>query len=402
MSDPARTPAAEASAPLVLPMGLLALTAFLSSAGNRVIDPLLHVIATDFGTDVPAVSVVVAAYTLPYGACQLLLGPLGDRFGKMRVIHWAMIANTLACVLCGVAASLHALTLGRVAAGAASAAIIPVAMAYIGDAVAYSERQVTLSRFLNGLVLAQMLAGPVGGVFGEYIGWRGVFLLLAAGSAAATVVLGLRLRGLPDRRGGAGSFRVINYVLLLRSAESRLVLLATIIDGMVLMGAFPFMAPYMHEEIGLSYAEVGLILACFGAGAYIYTRLARVLVARLGEPGLVAAGGLVSAVGVIIAVATDAWAAFIVVETLLGLGYFLLHSVLQARATELLPHARATAVAAFAFVLFFGQSIGALAMGVLIARFGYRGAFAVDAVALLGLGAWLSWRLRGYAAERSA
>ena len=52
-------------APVALPLGLLAAAAFLSAAGTRVMDPLLHVVATDFATTIPAVSVVVAAFTLP-------------------------------------------------------------------------------------------------------------------------------------------------------------------------------------------------------------------------------------------------------------------------------------------------------------------------------------------------
>ena len=66
------------NAPPALPILLLAAAGFLSSAGARVIDPLLSVIALDFGTTVPAVSIVVAAYTLPYGLCQVLLGPAGS------------------------------------------------------------------------------------------------------------------------------------------------------------------------------------------------------------------------------------------------------------------------------------------------------------------------------------
>jgi predicted MFS family arabinose efflux permease len=45
-------------------------------------------------------------------------------------------------------------------------------------------------------------------------------------------------------------------------------------------------------------------------------------------------------------------------------------------------------------MLFLGQSIGALAMGGLIARLGYQGAFLCNAVAILLLGAWLAPILR--------
>jgi MFS family permease len=115
---------------VALPLGLLAAAAFLSSGGARVIDPLLHAIATDFATTVPAVSIVVAAFTLPYGLCQILLGPLGDRIGKLRVILGALVAYAVATGACALAADLPMLTLLRVAAGAASAAVIPLGMAY--------------------------------------------------------------------------------------------------------------------------------------------------------------------------------------------------------------------------------------------------------------------------------
>jgi predicted MFS family arabinose efflux permease len=379
---------------VALPITLLASAAFLSSAGTRVVDPLLHVIATDFAVSVPAVSVLIAAFTLPYGFCQILLGPLGDRFGKLRVMLVALTAYSIVTGACAFATSLPALAILRGLAGAASAAIIPVGMAYIADAVAYKDRQVTLSRYLNGIVLTQLVAGPLGGVFGEYIGWRGVFLVLAAGGLVVAAVMARQLPSLPDRRSGTATFSLANYIILLRPGLPRVVLLAGFIDGIVLMGSFPFLAPYMHEAFGLDYFAVGMILACFGLGALLYTRTAHILVPRLGEPGLVMLGGAVLACGIALAVLTPIWQLWIVVQGLLGFGFFLLHGVLQARATEMLPAARATAVASFAFTLFAGQSVGALAMGVLIAHTDYQTAFACDAIAILALGLWLSATLR--------
>ncbi len=366
-----------------LPILLLAAAGFVSSAGARVIDPLLSVIAADFATTVPAVSIVVAAYTLPYGLCQVFLGPAGDRLGKLRVVLWAMLAFAAATAACAFAETVPTLALLRVGAGAASAAIIPVGMALIADAVPYAERQVTLSRFLNGTVLSQMLAGPVGGVFGQYLGWRGVFVLLATGGLLVAAALALRLRRLPERRGAPASFNLMNYVVLARHQGARRILLCGLLDGTLLMGCFPFLAPYMHAAFGLSYASVGLVLAAFGAGALIYTRNARALLARLGETGSVLTGGLLMAGAVAAAVLSPVWWLFIPIEAAMGLGFYMLHGVMQARATELLPQARATAVSSFAFVLFLGQSIGALAMGALIAQFDYRTAFLADAVAVI-------------------
>ncbi|CAH2600446.1 MFS transporter [Rhodovastum atsumiense] len=379
------------SGPVTLPLTLLAAAGFLSSAGARVIDPLLHVIATDFGTTVPAVSIVVAAFTLPYGLCQLVLGPLGDRFGKLRLILVMLVCYALATAACALAGSLPALTLLRIGAGAASAALIPVSFAIIGDSVPYAERQVTLSRFLTGMVLAQLLAGPLGGVFGEYVGWRGVFLLLGAGALVVAAALGRRLRTWSDRRHAGTDLTLANYLMLARRPYSRRLLGLTFFDGMLLMGCFPFLAPYMHERFGLSYAAVGLVLSCAGLGALAYTRMAKLLVSRLGEARMMLAGTWLMAAALGAAVLTSHWSALVPAEIGMGMGAMLFHSVLQARATEMLPQARATGVAAFAFMLFLGCSVGALAIGALIDAVGYGGAFLLDAAAILALGgvAWL-------------
>ena len=372
-----------------LPIGLLSAAGFLVMGGMRVMDPLLHVIATDFGTTVPAVSIIVAAFTLPYGLCQIVLGPLGDRLGKLRVILAALMAFAVMLVLCSLAQGLTALAIARAFAGAACAAVVPISLAYLADLVPYSERQITLSRFLSGAVLAQVMAGPLGGVFGQFIGWRGVFLVQAVATIVVAVLLYRRLPTLPDPRGGGATFNTAHYVVLGRPGMPRMILLAAFADGLVLMGAFPFLAPYLREAFGLSYAVIGLVLAAFGVGALLYTNFARKLVPWLGEPRLVFAGALLMAGALAVAVASPFWPAMIAVQLLLGLGFYLLHAVLQARATEMLPTARGTAVASFALMLFLGQSAGALVMGILIAHLGYRTAFLLDAVAILALGVWL-------------
>ena len=159
-----------------LPLGLLAAAGFLSSAGARAVDALLALIAQDFETSVSAVSVVLAAFSVSYGIFQLVLGPLSDSFGKLRLILLALIGYTTFTGACALASDVTSLTVLRACSGAASAGLIPVCLAYIGDTVPYERRQLTLSRFLVGVMLAQTIAGPLSGGFGQYIGWRGVFL----------------------------------------------------------------------------------------------------------------------------------------------------------------------------------------------------------------------------------
>jgi YNFM family putative membrane transporter len=374
-----------------LPLGLLAAAGFLSAAGARIVDPLLSLIAHDFSATVPEMSIIIAAFTLPYGLNQLLLGPIGDRHGKLPVMLGALIGYTIFTTACATATGLASLTVLRACAGASSAGLIPVCLAYIGDAVPYELRQITLSRFATGVVIAQILAGPLGGTIGEFVGWRGVFLLLGAAGLVVGVTLGLRMRHLPDRR-GQRTGTAATYRALLARADARLLLIATIIEGALTGGVFPFIAPYLHAKFQLSYAVIGLVLACFGIGTFIYTRVARRIVARTDESSMVLIGGVLIAIVLAAAMATGRWEVFVPVQIAIGFGYFMMHTVLQSRATELVPDARSTAVSIFVFMLFLGQALGALAFGAAIAAYGYRLAFNGGAVGLFVLGCWL-WSL---------
>jgi predicted MFS family arabinose efflux permease len=371
-----------------LPLGLLAAAGFLSAAGARVVDPLLSLMAHDFSTTVPAISIIIAAFTLPYGLNQLLLGPLGDRYGKLRVMLGGLIGYTVFTTLCATASGLPSLTLLRACAGASSAGLIPVCLAYIGDAVPYDQRQITLSRFATGVVLAQVMAGPLGGAIGEFVGWRGVFLLLGAVGLAVTATLAMRMRALPDRR-NARSASGAAYRALLARADARMLLLATTVEGALTGGVFPFVAPYLHAKYQLSYAVTGLVLACFGIGAFLFTRVARFIVPRTDDSSLVLGGGLLIAAVILMVFGGGHWVFFAPAQMAIGFGYYMMHTVLQSRATELMPNARSTAVAAFVFVLFLGQALGALAFAAAIASWGYRASFAGAAFCMISLGFWL-------------
>jgi len=366
-------------------MGLLAAAGFLSAAGARVVDPLLAVIAQDFGTSVPRVSVLVAAFSFFYGLCQIVLGPIGDRFGKLRLMLGALVGYAIFTAACGLAPNLDYLTALRACAGAASAGLIPVCLAYIGDSVPYEIRQATLSRFLMGVMLAQALAGPLGGTFGEFLGWQGVFVLLGAAGLLTAAGLAVRIRELPDRTSEA-VFNPENYVALASRPQCRDLLLATIIEGALVAGVISFVAPFLHEVYGLSFGGAGLVIAWFGLGALAYARLASGLISRMGEPRMVLFGTLLMAAAVTGVATSSHWAVLVPAEFLLGLGYFMMHTVLQARATELLPHARSTAVSSFVFMLFLGQALGALAAGGAIAAVGYRASFLISAGGLVVLG----------------
>ena len=63
---------------------LLSAVSFVVVAIMTVSVPLLPVLAAEFQTSIGYAGIIVTAFALPYGAVQILLGPVGDKFGKLR------------------------------------------------------------------------------------------------------------------------------------------------------------------------------------------------------------------------------------------------------------------------------------------------------------------------------
>ncbi len=392
MQDDPRRPSARP------PIALFALAGFATGSGMRLLDPLLPLLARDFGVTVAAMAGVVASFVLGYGAVQLGAGPLGDRFGKARVACAALLLYGACLLLSALAAGLPALVALRAASGFFAGAVIPLLMAELGDAVPYAERQAVIGRFATGMVMAQLLAGPAAGALAELADWRLPFLLLGLFSLAVGGVLARRLAtrgggpGADGPRARGGGF---GYVALLRSPAGRRLLGVAFLNGFFLFGgAFPFVGAFLVEEFGRNAAEAGAAVAGFGLGAFAYTRSARQLVRWLGERRLLLAGGVGLSLGLGGLALASAWTQVAAIQVLLGLAFYMFHGVLQVRATEALPEARGTAVGAFALALFLGQGVGSLVFGLGLSTVGYRGAFAVAGAGVLALAAWARQGMR--------
>ena len=383
----------------VRPIVLLSMASFCSMAALRVAEPLLPEVAREFATTPGVASIIATAFALAYGICQVLYGPLADRFVKVLVITIAMCAATVAVTATALADTLATLAWMRFAAGAATAAVIPLSLAYIGDIVPYEGRQQVLARYITGTILGLMFGQVAGGVIMEFLGWRNVFLVMGALYAAMTVLLAIELRSpRVDRRRASTPIRpaqvLSNYLGVMRQAHPRKVLVAVFLEGFLLYGGLAYLGAFLHQDFGVDYATVGLLLAGFGIGGLVYILASRTVIRRLGESGMVRIGGLLAMLGFITLIMLPDWRFSAVSNFLLGLGFFLFHNTLQTNATQMSPDARGSAVSLFAFCLFLGQASGVALLGPVVDGFGYTSAFAACGLGMLVLGLWFGRRLQ--------
>lgn len=415
MTDAARTGRAS--------LFVLGAAAFMVQTDARVIDPLLHAVATDFHTTPPAAAIIISSYALPYGLFQLLYGPIGDRVGKLRVMATCLAVFSIGTFACAFVPTIPVFAILRFLTGVVAAAVIPMSLGYIGDKVPYQDRQIALGRFMSALMIGQIVGSTVGGLFGQYLGWRYVFVVLGVCALGVSGLLAREGRQYPEpvnperplgrailtvpaggllifgglvgvfpgavsaTLDGVGALLLIyalatQYGGLLTRPGAPLVLGTVMLEGLFVFGGLAYLASSLTDRFGVNYAYAGLMVAGFGLGGLTYSASVKKLVTRIGELGVLLLGGALLGVGFVLTGVLPSWHWFIPAVVLVGMGYYTMHGTLQTRATELAPQMRATAISLFAFFFFLGQATGPQLLGSIVKSRGYSAAFIVAGVGL--------------------
>jgi predicted MFS family arabinose efflux permease len=386
---------------LKLPIFLLALAAFASAASIRVTDALLPRIAADFNIGIAKAAAVVTGFTVAYGLMQVLFGPLGDRFGKLRVIAYATLVAAVASAACVAAPGFQGLVAARIVAGAFCACIIPLSMAWIGDVVPYAERQPVLARFLLGQIFGLAAGTAVGGFAAEQLHWRWPFGALAAWLATVSILLAGVARHDPAPRTQSES-QLVDAASVFASPWSRVVVFTVFCEGVFVFGALAFIPTHLHFARGIDLSIAGLALIAYAAGGVAFALFARRILARLGEVNLAIWGTLMLTAGcAVIAGAPNApWAS--VGCLIAGIGFYALHNTLQTNATQMAPRTRGAAMALFASFFFLGQSVGVALAGALAERIGTTWVILGAGIAVIPVGITFAKLRRARAASESS
>ncbi len=352
---------------------LLALAAANTGIAMRMVEPMLPRLASDFGTTVPLTASVITAFAFAQAGAQYFHGPLGDRYGKVRMVTILMALSAFAAYGCALASDLHALIAWRFATGLFSSATMVLGMAYVADVVPAERRQPVLARFISGTIIGQSLGPLVGGAVTDLAGWRASFVLLGTVFALVGAVLFVRTRTQWEQ-GRRGTGRVLSparHLAILKLPRARALLVAVFLEMFFFYGAFSFLGAMLKAKFDIPFTIVGILLAGFGLGGLIYIAAVHWVLARFGQRGCVLVGGLLGGFFYVAMHFMPHWPLVMICTVGIGFSFYMVHNTLQVKAAEMAPHARATGFSQFSMFWAGGQAVGVAVMGAGVAALGY-------------------------------
>ncbi|WP_433300362.1 MFS transporter [Actinoplanes sp. CA-030573] len=380
---------------------LLALACGLTVANLYYSQPLLDLIAGNFGVSQGAATVVVTLTQIGYALGLLLLLPLGDLVENRRLTT-RLLGGTAAALLLAAICPAYPLFLAFSVLIGVTSVVAQILVPFAAHLAPEEERGAIVGKVMGGLLLGILLARTVSSFVSGLWGWRAIYFI----SAALMIVLAVALwRLLPPRAPShtAGYRSLLRSVWDLALAEPALRRRAAC-QGL-LFGAFSaYWTAIAYEligEHGLSQAQIA-IFALVGAGGAAAAPIAGKIADR--GYGAVASGGALALAAAMAVLAAAGHRSVLV----LGLAGVLLDFAVQAHQVmsqheiyALRADARARINTVFMTTVFTCGAISSALTGVLHHRYGWTGACILAACcATTGLLVWAVARWRSPARAR--
>jgi EmrB/QacA subfamily drug resistance transporter len=136
---------------------------------------------------------IATAYLLTSAVSTLILGKLGDMYGRKKVFQFAIITFLAGSLLCGIANSLTLLIVFRAFQGIGGGGLSSLVQAITADLIPARVRSKYMA-YVGIVVTLALIAGPIlGGVFVDELSWRWIFFINLPIGITALVILAAKL-----------------------------------------------------------------------------------------------------------------------------------------------------------------------------------------------------------------
>jgi len=267
-------------------------------------------LASVFGAPPSTVQLTLSLFVIGFGAAQLVVGPLSDRFGRRPVLIAGLALYVFSSALCGLAPTIDTLIAARFLQALGCCAVVTIARAIVRDAYAPDDSMRVIARASTWMSLAPLLGPILGSYLQVAFGWRAAFVTLGIFSASLMAASILRLpetNMYKDPRATELSGLLANYRVVLGSRE----FWANALPGALSYGAiFSFISGSSFVLIQVLHVPTEWFGYCFAFGVSGYmigTIVCRRLLPTLGASRTLRAGSalaLLTGAGFLAAVAT--------------------------------------------------------------------------------------------------
>jgi len=293
-------PASTAAKPRA-PYGVLISMAAIGPLAMNMLVPSMPGLQTTFQVSSGVVQMTLTVYLAGLAVCQMVYGPLSDRYGRRPMLLAGLALFVAASIACALATSIEMLIVARGVQAIGGSAGMILSRAIVRDLFSREQSASVLGYITMAWVLAPMISPLIGGLLDQWFSFRAGFFVLACIGSLVFLAVFIRLKETnlslqPDAR----LVRTKLYATLLQNRAFR-GYAATVAYGSAVFFCYLAVAPFIMVTVqGYSPVEYGIWFMCsavgYMAGNFISGRYSM----RIGNDRMIRIGNVLTLAGAIL------------------------------------------------------------------------------------------------------
>ena len=270
-----------------------------------------------------AVGVTMTAFMAMVAIVTPFAGVIVSRLGVRRMFMIGIAPSAIGYLGTAFATSIWEVVVWRAFAGVGYAIVYIVCQGFVAGAASPARRAQGMALFM-GAVFAAGVCGPaLGGVIADQIGPRPTFVISTGLCLLSLTLIYAQLRDLGATQAPMQRLRASDFALVTRNPSFLALLLFSAMPAKIaLTGVLFYLAPLLLAKLGNSSAEIGRVLMIYAGCTALLTPVAARIADRWRLNGwMIAAGGLVSGLGLVAILLKVDTSMVVVGILLLGLGH---------------------------------------------------------------------------------
>ncbi len=240
---------------------VLFIAIFSAMIGLGIVAPLMPIYAENLGATGIWLGIIFASFSLARAIFMPIIGKISDKTSRKKFITYGLLLYSIISLLYIVAYNVYTLSIIRFVHGIASAMVIPIAMAYVGETTQEGREGRRMGLFNISFFLG-MGTGPfIGGILHDSFGMKSVFIAMSLFTAFSFVLTLFLLPDInPQKHLKKKKIPKNTFKALLKNKLMQGILVYRFINAMGRGGTMSFL-PVWAAKFHITPSQVGIIIS---------------------------------------------------------------------------------------------------------------------------------------------
>jgi len=244
----------------LLVLYLLSISTFFASLNQNIYTPIIPLIRDFFSVSINWVNFTVSSFIFIIAIIQIILGAVIDSKNQKKILLVSFILISISTIFCAYTTNFMLFLIARIVQAIGAGMIPLVTINMIAQLFEGEARGSAMGTYQILLTLAPTISPLLGGLLGQYYGYRGIFLFLLVISAILFILVAYIL---PNNRGketqGKPSSLIKNYIAVFSNYIGVSTMIVSFFVFFVYFSILVYMPILLNDQYHVSLQIIGLI-----------------------------------------------------------------------------------------------------------------------------------------------